>query len=63
MSVLKAIVRLLWYRDSQAAVCLCIDLAWWMDRKDLKDMADYFIAVRDSKTKEITARQPGYEVS
>lgn len=36
-------------RDSESAACVCIIISSWMDSKDLRDIADYFKAVKENR--------------
>lgn len=38
----------LWNPNGEQAQCACIDLAWKMDERGLKDMEDFFHAMRTS---------------
>lgn len=40
--VLRTIVWFIWRRDSDAAQCVCISIASYMDTKGIRDMRDYF---------------------
>ena len=54
---MRWIIYWLMRRDSDAAQCVCIEMAHRMDDKGLRDMADYFNAVlenRNAKPKEPT---------
>lgn len=43
--MIRDILRFLWRRDSESAAILCIMLASFLSRDDVKHMADYFKAV------------------
>lgn len=40
---------------SEYAACLCIEIAQWMNGRDLREMRDYFeqLALLNSKTREV----------
>lgn len=42
METLKCFWRFICRRDSESAVCVCIDMAEVMTDRDLREMRDYF---------------------
>lgn len=46
---LKGVWRFLRRRDSESACCLIITAAWWLDKSDEKQLADYFKALYELK--------------
>lgn len=54
---MRWIIYWLMRRDSDAAQCVCIEMAHRMDDKGLRDMADYFKAMLENRNSNPT--EPG----
>lgn len=49
LSIAWQFLKFLWYRNSVHASCVCIDMAWAMNNRDLRDTAEYFKGVLENR--------------
>lgn len=47
--LLRTLFEFFLYRTSERAACVVIALSWYMDDKDLEQMADFLTAVRENR--------------